>query len=144
MQPAKLVVVVRVPKIVEAGAEDGQAQVAVSVQEPGHLLRTVIARAPGGIPGDLVLFIGRQDFQYVGVEPVQEAFFSMEAAILGKKGESIMGGEEQIACRQIILALDWFCVSAPPPSFFLNFASLTILGLAINLTSILHLPGFSQ
>lgn len=85
MQPAKLVLVVRVPKIVEAGAEDGQAQVVVSVQEPGQLLRTVIAGAPGGIPGDLVPFIGRQHFQYVGVEPVQEAFFSMEAAILFSK-----------------------------------------------------------
>lgn len=85
MQPTKLVPEVRVPKIVEAGAEDGQAQVAVSVQEPGQLLRAVITGAPGGIPGDLVLFIGRQHFQDVGVEPVQEAFFSMEAAILFSK-----------------------------------------------------------
>lgn len=142
MQPSKLVLVVRVPKIVEAGAEDGQAQVAVSVQEPGQVLRTAVAGAPGGVPGDPVLLTGRQHFQYVGVEPVQEAFFSMEAAILGKKGESMMGGEEQVACGQIILALV-LCLR-PSPSSFLNFASLTTLGLAINLTSILHLPGFSQ
>lgn len=88
IQPAKLVLVVRIPKIVEAGAEDGQAQVAVCVQEAGHFLCTFIAGAPGHIPGDLVLFIRGQHPQHLGVEPVEEAHFSMEVDALGRNGDA--------------------------------------------------------
>lgn len=91
-QPVKLVLVVGVPKIVEAGAEDGQAQVAVGGQEPGHLLGTTATGAPGHIPGDLVLFASGQHFQQLGVEPVEEAFFSMDVILFSE--DPLVKGDE--------------------------------------------------
>lgn len=61
-------------------------------QEPGYLLCANEAGAPGHIPGDSELFPRGHDFQYLVIEPVQKAEFSV-VDTLGAKGELLMGGE---------------------------------------------------
>jgi hypothetical protein len=75
IQRVKRTLVRGVPEVVEAGVEDGEAHIAVSGQEPGHLVHTFRAGAPGYPPGDLAVLLR---IQHVLMEPVEEAEFCVE------------------------------------------------------------------
>lgn len=87
-------------------------------QEARHRISTLDARAPGHIPGDLELFPRGQPFQYLVMEPVYKAKFSVHLA-LGSKGELLLGREDQALWVEGGEDLHW--VSPSLPIFFVNF-----------------------
>lgn len=87
-------------------------------QEPGHLLGTLPTGAPGYIPGDLELFPRGQLCQYLVMEPVYKAEFSVDV-VLGAKGELVLGRKEQASWVEGGGDLHW--VSSSLSCFFVSF-----------------------